>query len=357
MTQRQPVNLSVITTPIRGGSYPAGYQIINTSLEATVWVANNPSVAPNAGTPVSPGTSIIWNTDGDLWLVLGADTQSVAAGSASVVLSYDVTAWQPNPIAVATAILNSGVIVIDNPTAFVAPQIVAITGGSDVYGPFDVSRYNSVELYFQSLNALTATNISMQLRWQDSSGNLIADEMIYICALNDSWRASIPILGSRLTVTIFGNTGDGYGISVVASYRQRNSMAQYTPNAFGVLDSDRWAGVPAGQNRVLITPPWFGEIIVNARMIGAGAVAGIGMLDASLPMLNPRNLGSYPMSLNGATIQGDNTTVYQQAFGGSFVSTTLRLGMWGAPIQFTLYNLAAGPIDMEITVTPIRYDA
>lgn len=127
---------------IRLGSNRVGARIINQSLSATVWLSPQPGV-PGTGTPVVPGTPVQWTRDGDLYASLGTDPDSVAAGSATIVLSSDISDSAANPVAVASAtaiaLLNSGV--------GISYRYDLLSTGPGVTPWLDVRKYTSLVIF------------------------------------------------------------------------------------------------------------------------------------------------------------------------------------------------------------------
>jgi hypothetical protein len=364
--QRQPVNITVRSTPIRGGSYPAGYQIINTSLEATVWVANNPAVAAGSGTPINPGTSIVWNTDGDLWLILGVDTTSVAAGSADIVLSYDVHSWQPNPVAIATAVLNSGVLIIDNPVTLLETTDLGVA--TNTYGAYDVSRYNSVILRFNLVTAIGTYPRSIKVVFTEepvysASSDLnqlyvIQWEISQAYTLGIQYSATIPIRGKYCFVWVSGAGNQDIDIALTASYRQSAygslGFGQSLVSGAGIANGrsftllETLVQIPPGggaASSIATVPPWHGEVemqwISNARGI------------SRMQIYN--NAGA-ATNLNVVVIQPTVPAVNNHAFdflAAALSSGTRRFVMDGRPLRIDAYNEDAVNRDFQVRIVAI----
>jgi len=135
---QQSVVLTVGSNIVSGGSYTPPYRIINNSAKATVWISDNPGMAPGQGTVLYPGTSIGWSRDGSLYLILGDDTLSTDTGEAEIILSYDINDWQPNPVAIAAAALNRQQFF---------PAVISSDANSDS-GTIDGSLFSSVVINF-----------------------------------------------------------------------------------------------------------------------------------------------------------------------------------------------------------------
>lgn len=344
-TTRQAANVTVTSATRRYGSYPGGYQIINTSLEATVWAADNPSCKSGFGTPISPGTSIVWSTDGELFLCLGSDTQSVAAGNADVVISYDVQNWQPNPIAIAAAILNSGVIVVDQPVVLNNTTILA--GGTR--GPYDVSRYNSIALDVESL---TAANGYLEILWYtDASMSFLVatDHISWATNTNSQWSGQIPC---RSAFVFFIANGVSVGNIIVASNRAidgiQNALTYSAGGDYNLLRNEQILAANSFGTRVYVYP-WYGEVDVVSLTFGGGAASDVALAFENYGNLQPVVGGDLITSTNDA-----QSTLSTLAGPLQFRSRVQRLGLNGQQLVLLPYNNnGVGNVTIRITVMPV----
>lgn len=300
-----PVNLTVGATPLRAGSYPGGYQIINKSLDATVWAASNPSVSDGTGTPIYPGTSLIWESSGDLWLILGTDGQSVKAGSAGVTLSYDVTGWQPNPVAIATAVLNSGVIVVDNPT----PLMSISATGPGVTTLIDISRYQSLNMSI-ILNTPTAGVDYIYLEFSDGGVTTYRVPLVFQDA-GQLWTASIPCYGSGFRIRM--GTAANLSFFVSGSYRPIDTIKQRIEevNNFQPETDILWTtgSLANGAITQWNLPPWHGELQIYAYLeLAAAAAPGLSNVGVFKELVAYENFLILPFSIVGGAATGTRHT-------------------------------------------------
>lgn len=349
---RQPSNVTVFPETRRYGSYPAGYQIINTSLTATIWAADNTSCRPGQGTPISPGTSIVWNTDGDLFLCLGNDTQSVTAGTAAVVLSYDIGGWQPDPTAIAAQVLNSGVIIVDQPVKLNDTTLNYLV--DPIRGPYNVSKYNS--LFVTVLNELFRDGY-LELQWYSNAGAsttdlLAVDHISFASSPNSLWQGQIPCRGPYVLARAF-NTD--IALNLVASNRACDGIQNQTPlntgGDYGLIARNQQVLAPNSAGTQFYTPPWFGEVdIYMYSYVGGTTSTDVQLFIYNLSCTFPVNLT--PDYIIG-TADGDSTTVI---VGGPlrFRLRKERIALNGNQIFFDVYNNSADPnVVVRTTVVPV----
>lgn len=105
MTVQSPITLTVTNRIVRCRVFNHAL-IINQSTKATVWVSGNAGMSPGQGTVINPGTFVNWTQPGDIFLILGTDVKSTDATVATVVVSYDISNWAPDPVAIAASALN-----------------------------------------------------------------------------------------------------------------------------------------------------------------------------------------------------------------------------------------------------------
>jgi len=266
---QSPVNYTVLTSASRAGSYDGPYQIINRSLEFAIWAAGNPSVSVGTGTVIYPGTSATWEQDGDLWLI-------PEGGTAEVTISYDVSTWQPNPIAIATAILNSGVIVVDNPVEFFA-NLVLTGNPTDL---FDISRYQSISVDFNAFpNPIVTKELNVYIEWYESEnlGTLIATQLVQFIPGADTpkWSAQLPCIGAFVRFSCVGQAGSSCLVQAVASHRSVDTMTQTIyENSTGTVSPWLYIRTDAINNGQNIANnywgPWYGEIECTIDFATAG---------------------------------------------------------------------------------------
>lgn len=296
---RAPANYTVTssTAPLRAGSYPAGYQIINRSVQATIWASDNSAVRDGQGIPIPGGTSITWTQDGDLFLVLGTDALTVQAGSAPVTISYTSEDYQPSPAAIAVAVLNSGQLVSARQQKLSVGSIVDGLGGVI---NLDVSTYQS--LYLELWNSLVGTPGAGQITvsWYGTNPLNPPDFATYQQAVDTITfitGATLPVSGSaprqayqfpvRAPFVQIGGYGSGLNVDVIGSTapcplwspRAMNpsTVGVGSPTlsgAYGSLGALLANALAVGAaTPALVTPPWFGEVEVRANIVNGSTSA------------------------------------------------------------------------------------
>jgi hypothetical protein len=352
---QQALNLrALVGRAIRAGSYAGPYSVINTSLTATVWIANNPSVQPGQGTSISPGTSLTWTptTNEDLYLICGVDSSSTPLGYADVIISFDTYGWQPSPVAIAAAILNSGVIIIDNPKILV--QTLLTTSGSDNSPVYDVTHYNSINVILTCLQA-GASGGTVTIMWfndvSGSNGIIASDNIQFLSTTNGYWQATIPCRGSYFQLYYITNTGGTFSVSttITASYRQAQNIVQTTVSgslaAPNNLASASYPTIATNAfSPVLFVPPWFGMVNIIARFDGSTALSNSGLLIYNLSgggVVGTANFISYPVPLPAYT-------------GAGFIN--IQLALWGQQIGLQANNGSTAAQAITVSVQPVRYN-
>lgn len=341
---QQAQNVTVTRNVRRYGSYPGGYQIINTSLYSTVWASDNPSMQSGQGTPISPGTSINWTGDGDIFLIVGDDATSLnpllGNSIAAVVLTYDVQNWQPNPVAVAAAVLNSGIIIVDNPLQMVNSVLAGTTAA------FDVSRYNSLQCIFVPFAAGGPSSITIQ--WSDTAsfaGILFQDTIswgvtgsIYL----EEWHGTVPCRSSFFRLVYAGTPNTITG-RVIASYRQVNTIRQTLPSSAFAHIGGFSVNVPGlGNSGSLRVAPWFGLVDVHFLNIQNNGYLDIANLG------NQDNADTVEFSGIAAVVNSGAYTA------GGLTWNRFTLALNGTQLRVTLVNLAAAANDMRAFFYPHR---
>lgn len=349
---RQAVNCTVTRQNKRFGSYPGGYQIINQSLYTTVWASDNPGGAPNQGTPISPGTSIVWASDGDIFLVVGNDATSVdpllGNSTALCVLTYDVQNWQPNPVAVAAAVLNSGVIVVDNPVALIADGNKPIGYLSPT---IDVSRFQSIALSIQG-NAFPPYAVNVTFYATALGTQPLATYQINSGQIGTSVRhtQAFNVVGAFVVVQIVSSTGP-INVSMFGSFRRLTTDALTYVGAptstYSKLYSERYPAIGAGAAGPLeqFFIPYYGVATVFIFAINGGVIAanthfgqfvyGIGGFSTDLQDFRFFSLTSPPYATSQAGWEFD-------------------MPIWGTTPICQINNTTANVCEYRIVVYPKR---
>lgn len=149
-------------TPLTG-ALAEGALISNTDNTASVWVADNPGVAPGNGTRLGPLGSLSWSTPGPAYACV--DTGVIAAVGVSV--STDV-ATIDNPVDIATATASAlalkgipnvltGALVYSTSTPLINFPAVDVSGYASVSITINMQGPGYVYYYFQDPSGLTTT--------------------------------------------------------------------------------------------------------------------------------------------------------------------------------------------------------
>lgn len=316
-----PLNITVTNRVVRIQPYTPPFQIINTNLNATIWAANNPSIQPGVGTSINPGTSLEWSSPGEVFLILGNDTLSVTEGSAAVIISYDVNSWQPSPAAIAAAVINSGVLVIDKPV-----QLFNNGNTSDT-GALDISRYNSILLELGSNGATTFT-----ISWENGASNVFQEYLYCYSPTFAIWRGALPCKGAQVQVT----SNAPSSVKLVASYRTVPAIQNQIPISFNNLLANFSGSMPTGTGTAnLYSLPYFGEVFVTATqtVVGTNSYLVISQDGSATFTL-------YPMT----------TT----SIASGECDITVRVPCWGKQLAFRLFNSNAATSNYQLQVSPAQ---
>lgn len=268
MTIQAPVQYRVTTSPTRAGNYPAPYTLINLSTEHTAWIANNAGLQIGQGTPLYPGTSLSWTQEGELWVV--------GSGEFDVLVSYDVVDWEPNPAAIATAILNSGMLMVDNPEVLYDSPVFS----SGTVATLDISRFQSISVNIgvTTAGAHALDEISFRFRDSDSSSNMAVYPLNFRNVsfspdvFNGAWQGTFPAIADTLEIVIGNMDAAILTFEIVGSYRPTDTIRQ-SVQPFGFATDFVCAPIPqvAPSTLEYQLPPWYGEIEIDLNLIGGNA--------------------------------------------------------------------------------------
>lgn len=343
--ERTPLNLAASRTQrgrLAGVNQPGGYQIYNRDLNGTIWISTSQSVSDGQGTPIAPGTTVTITTDLDIYYILGSDTQSLTVNVALFVVTYDASDLQPSPVAIALAILNSGVLVIDQPTILLPSTALGVSTFT-----YDISRYNSI--YF---DVTFNPNATFTYQFTDSTGTV---DYRTINVINGGfgggnfWQAWVPAKGSHLKVS-----GNGITLTVAASYRQ--TQAEFNQKVLGANNAitsinTTIAGAPA--SATMLIPPWFGEVAIRARTFAAAPV-GAGAVNCAVDLIDdPTGITQATIPLVNPTLPGQGT-IESYNFNGVFQTLFARLSCWGTVQRVVFNNQTAGNLTIVGLVRPLR---
>jgi hypothetical protein len=319
-----PVNDS---SAVRIATLVPPYTIINLSTEGTAWLADNPGVRVNYGTPLYPGTSLQWNRVGELWAIGDSDFLIQA--------SKDVLDWEPNPIAIATAILNSGVLVIDNPVTVFDGQLNANNSTPRI----DTSRYQSVIFTITPLSGPTFLSPDSILIFFNASPGILSGidrQITFISPV--TYSVTMPIIGAGLMVT----AGPGnFDLTITLSHRQYPMIQTIgNPSVFNNLNT---------------------ILFVTDQLIATGATAS---LDGGIPWFGEVELAVY--ANNGAVAPGTNIFIGDPNVGGNIYKTSMtavgtgtiaacqfRYVMTGVALRVAVNNLTGADRTYQVVVKPV----
>jgi hypothetical protein len=312
---------------VRIGSFGPS-RIINTNLAgATLWIGNESVVRDGLGIPIAGGTSAPWTGQGDLWAILGTDASSVGQ-TIQVVVTSLVDDWQPNPIALAIAILNSGILLVDNPVTLFNQQNPNTNGGT---ATVDVSTFQSLYVIASVVNPQSG---NLFLNWFDSAGTGIGQD-VYRFAAGDlnTEETSIPVKGSRLQVTWSVSAINSLNIQVIGSHRPWSALSRPLSDR-RLIDQTNLA-IPAGGSTTF-TPSarYDGPAMVYVKAVGGGAAAGL-----LVAVNNVQQGTAYESVVGGSLINGVNHAAGR-------VNFTFPRDTW----TITVTQLAAVAEDITCTV-------
>ena len=281
-TYRSPVRYPVrATSPVRiAGSTDAPFRVINLGA-ATVWVSDNSGIVAGAGTPIYAGTSLQWIKPTQLFAVANTGTTS------EVLVTTEIDDWTGDPIALAaataSAILNSGVVIIDQPTVLYNDQLRP--ANSRTTPPLDISRYQSVTVSLECVS-ITGTNPFVRISfYADAAKTLLLKTFaipFHSAGIPSGfWKATLPVQGAFMVVEAdyppVTGTGPNVNVIIVGSNRPQERIDQqvFSQVPGGADQTDRsvdmfWESqqpyVP-GTNTRVTTTPWIGQIEITARLV------------------------------------------------------------------------------------------
>lgn len=358
MVYQSPVRYPVrSTSPVRigGSSIDAPFRIINFG-PSNIYVSDNSGIRPGAGTPIYSGTSLQWLKPTQLFAI--ADT------NADVLVTTEIDDWTGDPVALATAtaaaILNSGIVLIDQPQLLSNVQIRSSNNFST--GLIDVSHYQSIILQLDATTSFnTAVSNLCNINFYYSSNPAAVFRSIPLRFTDVGypegiWRGSLPIIGAFVEVASPTNTNVNCGIW--GSNRPQERIDQEILNAYYVVGPN-----PANTNTDLFfesqvsyasgtfvrctIPPWYGELEISGRLVVTAATPATGEPQIHLTRWNPATLAFNAFrSLQGTTVgipsPGSRSLIYEDV-----------VSMSGDPLRIQVFNSYATPLtNTTLRVTP-----
>lgn len=271
-----PVKYSVTPEfPTRCGAvYEPPYTIINLGTESnqTVWIADNAGLIVGNGTPLYPGTSFVWQKPGDFWII--------GESNSDIVVTSDAIDWDPNPIALAIAILNSGVLLVDKPEILYQDTLNA--SNAFLSGIIDITRFQSAIVFLVVDNFGGGNDDIAQISFyhdpDDPFSILAFKQLQFVSDPNggDRWLATIPLQGAAMQISSQGTSTD-VAVIVMGSNRPQESLDQTIVNQYSLqhatnLYAEFHPTLAAGNVLLLQLNPWIGELEVDVSFSSAAAM-------------------------------------------------------------------------------------
>jgi hypothetical protein len=345
---RAPITYSVpSTTPIHiAGSKDPPVRIINTAVTGTVWLSDNPGLQAGQGTPLHPGTSLQWTRPTELFAIADSGL------TVDIILTTEVDDWQPDPAAIAAAVLNAGVLVIDNPQTIMQ---VAVNGPGST-SEADIGRYQSlnISIILATDNPVTPTDNRLQLLFTDG-GTTTYIVHLYFAVQGQLWTAAVPCYGDGFSVSVL--TDSTFNVFVSGSHRSIQTIRQRIDevDATGLTvsagtsvffdDLNLAGGRPVGDAIITTLPPWYGTIQVNVRWTAPAVAAA----NFDLLIGNQINPGAFnaTQQINGVIIQGVPPAAHTY-------QCTANLVTAGESLQITTRNgYAAAGLSYSCRIVPV----
>jgi hypothetical protein len=329
---RSPVRYPVrSTSPVRiAGSTDAPFRVINLGT-STVWVSDNSGLIPGAGTPIYGGTSLQWVKPSQLWAI--ADTTS------EILVTTEIDDWVGDPtaasIAIATQILNTGVIIVDNPV----PLLTQALTGPGLSGAVDISKFQSLDVSVSLVTAAGGTD-EIDLLFTDS-GTTTYRTSLNFTVVGHVWTAQIPCYGNQLQFSI--PFGSRFNMYVAGSHRQVSQVRQRIDVA-GQPQVDLVFGAPSlvgASTTSFIAPPWHGRLAMECEVSATPAIAP-----------STSNVGVFVRKRTYGSIR-----LMFQVFSPSPTNGTwdnrFEIQCNGDSYSFTVGNATASTVAGYIRVTPV----
>lgn len=310
---RPPVTMVVnSSTPLFLGRYNQAFTVINlgTNPNTTVWLADNAGMQIGQGTPLYPGTSFLWNAGGDLYAI--AETDGV-----SVILSFDVTDWEPNPIAIAAAILNAGILLVDQPTLLFNGNLD--NAATDI---FDIRTYQSLFVSISPVEVITYPTCpryeNIFFGTTDGLFQLIT-RTIKVSGDGSGWSGALPCIGAGYRLSAVGTTS-GADVQIWGSHRPLHLMQDHHFAANGNFLFNEAILVTAGSNTITAMPSYIGMVEIHCT-VSAG---------------NHANSGIQIETVDGST----NRAYHRAGFAVPYGTPSIAIDVGSKPIQIALAGQA-----------------
>lgn len=324
VTADQPTPCDAISKP--------PYRIINESVEVTVWLSQNAGMRIGEGIPLFPGTSQLWEDDGGFY--------AIGEGTATLIVTTSIRDWQPNPIALATAILNSGVLLVDDPqilynAALNAPNFTPV---------FNTERFQSVQVLVENTGGAPG-EFTITFYITDDLG-LFVPTMTYQLDMTatDRWSGHIPCMHNALRIRAL--SGGPYQVMVVSSNRQITGIRQDGGSPF--LAADFNTTVLPGNTLTQDIIPWFGMVRTQVQLVCAAAMATSELQQLTYDVAGAASRVMQrvtPVAAGAAANQFQATLDYPLAGGSASVALVNNTA-----VNFTAVSMVTTPISGNIAV-------
>lgn len=345
-TYRAPTEYAVTSdTPVRIASrQDAPIRVINTGVLGAVWLSENAGIKAGQGTPLNPGTSFTWLRETEIFAI--ADI-----GTVKIIVTEEVDDWQPDPAAIAAAVLNAGVLVIDDPELIFDSTRIGVANNISATPNIDVSRFQSVliELEILQLGSTGGRNAAQVSFDDDGNLNIVQSYTVQFEEVGQQWIAEVPATASSVEIVWYDDTH--VHVTMLGSHRAVPKLRQrisrttrFSANGeipLNILFETDGVDIAPGGNKEYVLPPWHGEVEMHIRTFTAGGLA-------NPPHLQYRQRSS----LDGAF------KIFRQvdltAFGNNFALNE-RFAIAGAALTLRLTNPGGNASNIEahtIHITP-----
>lgn len=299
---RAPSTFQTSARPVRiAGMTDAPFLIINTSVTSTVWLSSNPGITAGVGTPLNPGTSYNWNNPTDVWAVCNTGE------TAELIVTTEVSDWQPDPVAIASAILNAGVLVVDRPVVIL--DAVTIDGSNHATAQIDTSHYQSmiVEVFFNATGGGAIDQLFIV--FYDDNNNQVGQHAIRYHPTHGAFcRFTFPLRGSTVQFTN-GAASSSFIVNATLSARHvesiyteiRDSVTQ-DPCGYDAFS----ASLAAAATLDLWIPPVFGTLQARTRVTTANPINNSVLFLAKYNS----NRGAFDFNIDSIALAPNGANIY-----------------------------------------------
>lgn len=299
------------------------FMVINDSPGTVIWCDNDSSVTVGNGTPLYGGTSLRW-TYPQLWIV--------GEEEADVIVTSDVDQWEADPVAVATAILNSGQLIVDDPI-----QVFLGGFGSSGTGEFDVSKYQTVSITMNCGGLTSVTNPTVvRLRFTSAGQTVLTRILTFINAREV--QMTFPIVGD--SVSLRTTLGPDVSVAQITLSHRQNSLIQSFSEGHTLVHRTNLTIADGTSLDIDDMTPYFGECFISC------AYQGTGPGDTNVRLMFPDAFGG----LDVIDALGPFNTV-----GANYRIERARVVFSGMPCRFRIANQSGSSQDFNLYVAPVLF--